>query len=147
MNTNITAAGARQVNRRSMLGAIGVVAVSSLPAMAGASERQGAAEEVSPELLQLIERRNATHARFDQVCNCCDHIKLGREPTAAEERKWRRADRAERRALAAICEYRPRSLADCRAKAAHLLEHQDWMSGFLTEENADAFLASMAGAS
>ena len=73
-------------------------------------------------------------------------MKLGREPTEAEETKWHDASDGEHDALKAICRYPACTVADQVAKGRYLRKFNHWRMGELQPKQIDALLLSMAHA-
>lgn len=67
----------------------------------------------------LVAAHKDAWEAFGRAVDECD-LGPGIEPSKAAQRRWDRSNRAEERALEAICAFRPHGSADARAKAAFI---------------------------
>jgi cytochrome c5 len=151
-NTSVRAAaeGMPEINRRRMLNMTG--AALALAATAAGIRKSPAAPidaaptlraKMSPELRAVIKDHKDAWAYWHSVCDCCDEMKLGREPNPAENAKWEDANDAEFSALWDVCRFPAKTPADLAAKGRYLKRFHNGSFGYLREEHVNALLLSM----
>jgi hypothetical protein len=100
--------------------------------------------EAGPSLLErAIKRHQAAYAYFEATCYLSDDGVLGRDPTEDEKLIYSAASGLEEAALQEVCAFPVSSLADMTAKTAYILGRDTYTHGYLTDDQRDAFRASL----
>ena len=147
-----TPASKNKITRRQMLRTIATGSVAlAAPACQypAAAENLPGTELASPELLSLCTDHRRAWANVEASVNAADRMHPSYGGAAAENARDMHHD-AELDALDLVLKFPVRTLADARAKAAHFLEHNDWLSEdqlevllrSITEGQVDAALPS-----
>lgn len=80
--------------------------------------REWPRRNVSLTWQNLVAAHKEAWEAFGRSVTECDVV--GREPSKAAQRRWNRTNRAEEKALEAICAFHPHGAADAKAKAAFI---------------------------
>lgn len=85
------------------------------------ASREWPRHNVSLPCQNAIDAHRKAREAFGKACDDTDKVLLGREASKAALRRYARADRAEDKALEAVCAIKPHGKADAKAKADYLL--------------------------